>query len=84
MRTLSYLAGVLTVAATLTGSKAMANVCVADTLMCATTMPVDGYCECTAHKGVEGGTVVPRSPSGRRINATAGGCGAHPQAPGCH
>ena len=51
--------------------------------MCSTTMPIGGYCECTAHGATHGGTVV-NTPAKRPINSTAGGCGAHPEAPGCH
>lgn len=64
---------------------AQANVCQTDkNLICATTMPVGGFCECTAHGMTDDGTVLARAPSGARINATAGGCGTHPNAPGCH
>ena len=59
------------------------NICHAETLSCATTMPAGGYCECTAHGVTQGGTAAPRPAPGRKINATAGGCGAHPGAPGC-
>ncbi len=62
---------------------ASANTCQAGKLSCATTMPVDGYCECTSHGTTQDGTVV-STPTRRPANATAGGCGAHPQAPGCH
>ena len=46
-------------------------------------MPIGGYCECTAHGNTQSGTVVSHPAPGRRDNATAGGCGAHPNAPGC-
>ena len=59
------------------------NSCHAQTLSCPTTMPVGGYCECTAHGVTQSGTVTPRPTPGRKTNATAGGCGAHPGAPGC-
>jgi hypothetical protein len=52
-------------------------------LRCATTMPVDGYCECTAHGATEGGTVVGRREARQPPNSTAAGCGAQPNAPGC-
>lgn len=54
------------------------NVCHTDTLTCATTMPVGGYCECTAKGKTEGGDVVERAQKGRKVNSTAGGCGAQP------
>jgi hypothetical protein len=62
---------------------AMARVCVAGKLICATTMPVGGFCECSAHGESKDGTVFEKAPPGAKINATAGGCGAHPNAPGC-
>jgi hypothetical protein len=62
---------------------AFANTCQADRFMCATTMPVGGYCECTSHGTTQGGTVV-AAPMRGKVNSTAAGCGAHPDAPGCH
>jgi hypothetical protein len=86
MRHFGYLAIVLLAAATPVGGAAFANVCQADTLMCATTMPVGGYCECRVRGQTEGGTVLSNAEarqSRRPLNATAGGCGAEPNAPGC-
>jgi hypothetical protein len=83
MRFTGYLAFAF-LAAALTGGPAYANMCRTDNLTCATTMPVGGYCECTSHGNTEGGTVLNRSESRRGTNATAGGCGAHPNNPGCH
>jgi hypothetical protein len=60
-----------------------ANMCQAQTLTCATTMPIGGYCVCTARGAQQDGTVVARAAPGRRTNATAGGCGSQPNAPGC-
>jgi hypothetical protein len=60
-----------------------ANICQAGKLACATTMPVGGFCECTAHGTTEEGTVVKKLPPHAKVNATAGGCGSHPGAPGC-
>ena len=68
---------------TLASGKVLANVCETDHLLCATTMPVDGYCQCIAHGSAEDGTVVAKAPPRRQTNATAGGCGAQPGAPGC-
>jgi len=65
------------------GSAVAANICRAEKMTCATNMPVDGYCECTAHGVTQGGTVVSGSRRTRPLNATAGGCGDHPGAPGC-
>ncbi len=79
-----HLTFALLAAAALTGGPAFANVCQTGRLMCATTMPLDGYCECTAHGMTEGGTVLAKPEPRERLNATAGGCGAHPDAPGCH
>ncbi len=75
-------ASALAIAAPLTQAAA-ANMCKTETLSCATTMPIGGYCECTARGKTEDGTVADRPTQGRRTNATAGGCGAHPNAPGC-
>jgi len=80
--TYRFACAVLAVAA-LAAGPASANTCQTDKLTCATTMPVDGYCECTSHGMTQDGTVV-STPARRPANATAGGCGAHPQAPGCH
>ncbi len=66
------------------GAASAANICQAGKLTCATTMPVGGFCECTAHGTTEDGTVVAKKAPQRKVNATAGGCGAHPDAPGCH
>ncbi len=65
------------------GGPARAASCQAEHMMCATAMPVGGYCECTARGATESGTVVDRPMSRRSMNATAGGCGAHPNAAGC-
>ena len=84
MRTNVYLIGALLAAALLGGGPASAaNVCHAETLTCGTTMPVGGYCECTAHGATQGGTVASKAAPKHKVNSTAGGCGAHPQAPGC-
>jgi hypothetical protein len=71
------------------GQTLAANTCQADTLTCATRMPVGGYGECTSYGNTSGGTVVENTRAIRNAhlqqdNATAGGCGAHPNAPGCH
>ncbi len=81
-RSLNHLSAALFVAVALSGGQALANVCQTDNLMCPTSMPVDGYCQCTAHGVTEDGTVVPPSPR-VHFNATPGGCGADPRAPGC-
>ena len=65
------------------GGALAANICKAETLSCATTMPVGGYCECHAKGDTQSGTVVTKAPKHAKINAAAGGCGAHPGAPGC-
>jgi hypothetical protein len=83
MRSFAYVAAALAIAAALSGGRVLANTCVTEHLMCATTMPVDGYCECGAHGNTEGGTVVAKPRSHRQVNATSGGCGAEPSAPGC-
>jgi hypothetical protein len=83
MRYTGYLALALLGAATLAGGPAYANVCQAETMSCSTGMPVDGYCECTAHGRTEGGTVVSKAAPHHAMSSAAGGCGAHPNAPGC-
>ena len=84
MRTIGYFACALAANAVLAIGPALAATCQAGGLTCATTMPPGGYCECTAHGNTEGGTVVTvavRKNAG--ANATAGGCGAHPNDAGC-
>lgn len=62
---------------------ALATVCQTDHMVCASTMPVDGYCECSTHGTTEGGTIVLKAPAHHAINATSGGCGTQPHSPGC-
>lgn len=83
MRLTINLALALFTAAEFASGAAQANVCQAGKLTCATTMPVGGYCECTKHGDTQGGTVVAKPTRHRPVDATAGGCGAHPDAPGC-
>jgi hypothetical protein len=84
MRLTGYLSCALLAAAALGGGAASAaNICQAGRLTCATTMPIGGYCECTAHGNTQDGTVVSKAAPRERVNSTAGGCGAHPEAPGC-
>ncbi len=83
MRCIGYVAAALVAAAALSGGPARANVCVAGPLICATTMPVGGYCECHARGNTQDGTVASRPPPKQSLNSTAGGCGAQPNAPGC-
>ncbi len=82
-RALSLTAAVLAVALVHGGTARATNICHAETLSCATKMPVGGYCECTAHGTTKSGTVIDRPAAPPKTNATAGGCGAHPGAPGC-
>ena len=65
------------------GSAYAANMCQAGKMNCATTMPVGGYCECTSRGTTTDGTVVAKPAARRSTNATPGGCGANPSAPGC-
>jgi hypothetical protein len=83
MKCFGYLMAALTVAMALGGGQALANVCQAENLICPTTMPVDGYCECSAHGVTKDGTVVPKAPPQGHVNARSGGCGAQPNQPGC-
>lgn len=82
MRSIAYIAA-LTVAAALSGGKVLANTCVTDHMMCPTTMPADGYCECHARGNTEGGTVAARFQSHGQMKAATGGCGEEPGSPGC-
>ncbi len=70
----------LTVAFALAGGIAVgpahAAVCQTETMSCGTTMPIGGYCECTAKGKTEGGDVIAKALSKKPVNATAGGCGA--------
>jgi hypothetical protein len=83
MRYAGLLILALLAAGTVAGSPAVAAICQAEKLTCATTMPIGGYCECRSHGRTEDGTVVDRSPPHKPINSTAAGCGAEPNAPGC-
>ena len=80
MKHLRYL---MAAAVMLAGPPALANTCQTGKMTCPTTMPVDGYCECTAQGATESGKVVSQ-PASTPGKATAAGCGAHPDAPGCH
>jgi hypothetical protein len=80
--------GILTAALLATGVLATtpafaANVCKAERLSCATTMPVGGFCQCTSRGNTEDGTVVQSGAARGKVNATGAGCGADPKAPGC-
>ena len=73
-----------TLVAAALATPAQANVCKAENLTCATRMPVGGYCECTAKGQTTSGEVAAGPMSKKPMNAKAGGCGAQPNAPGCH
>ena len=80
--------GILTAALLATGMLASvpasaANVCRAEKLSCPTTMPVGGFCQCTARGATQDGTVMTAAEARRPLNASGGGCGADPKAPGC-
>jgi hypothetical protein len=83
MRLISYSGVALLAVVMLGGGASAANICHAGNLTCATTMPVDGYCECTAHGVTKDGTVIPKPAPHAPVNSTAAGCGAHPGTPGC-
>jgi hypothetical protein len=87
MKVLGCLAAAFIAATAIAGGQAAANTCRADPLICPTTMPVDGFCQCVAHGTTLNGTVAPSvTPAGvpyGHYNATAGGCGADPDDPGC-
>ncbi len=81
MRLAGYLGLALIVATAVGGQASAANICRAEKLTCATTMPIDGYCECTSHGVTQSGTVVAQAPR-HPVNSTAAGCGAHLNHPG--
>jgi hypothetical protein len=83
MRLTGYLSCALLAVAALGGPASAANICQAEKMTCATTMPVGGYCECTTHGSTQDGTVVSKAAPRHPVNSTAGGCGATPNAPGC-
>lgn len=83
VRRSNHLLAALTVFATLSGGTAFAKVCQTEHMLCPTTMPVDGYCECRVHGNTEDGTVMAKAPPRQHVNATAAGCGAAPGSPGC-
>lgn len=84
MRATRYFALALLAAAAIGGGPAFAATCKTDAMTCATGMPIDGYCECTAHGTTESGTVVANAPPRHMMKgAKAAGCGAHPNDPGC-
>ena len=76
-------AAALIAMATFATPASAANICRAAQLTCATTMPIGGYCECTARGNTESGTVEAKPMSRRPVNSSSGGCGATPNAPGC-
>ena len=82
MRSSGSLAAALITATVLLGGSALANTCRTEKLTCPTTMPPDGYCECTTQGATEPGTVTQSDPH-QRQSATPGGCGTDPHAPGC-
>ena len=83
MRFMKCLAFALLATFALSGGPAFARVCQTAKLACATTMPMGGFCQCTAHGMTEDGTVMSKAKPHQVLNATAGGCGTHPTAPGC-
>jgi hypothetical protein len=83
MRLTGFLTCALLATAAIGGPASAANICQAEKMTCATTMPAGGYCECTAHGATQGGTVVEKAAPHRSVNSTAGGCGANPKGPGC-
>ena len=83
MRLIPYLSLAVLATATIANAPVFAATCQTDHYTCATGMPIDGYCECSRHGNTEGGTVVARPAGHRMDNSTAGGCGDHPNSPGC-
>lgn len=70
-------------AGVLAGAPAFAaNMCKTENMSCATTMPVDGFCQCTSQGPTQDGKVVAdQAPA--KANATSVGCSANSKDPGC-
>jgi hypothetical protein len=83
MKPLRYLAAAFVTAATIASGHALASTCRADPLICPSTMPVGGFCECKASGTTIAGTVAATLAPDEHYNATAGGCGAQSDDPGC-
>lgn len=83
MKTLFGFTSALSLLLALGATPALANSCQTEHMMCPTSMPIDGYCECTAHGNTEGGTVIPARVPRQHTNAAPAGCGAHPNDAGC-
>ncbi len=66
----------------LASNAAWGNACQTPKLVCSTTMPVGGFCECSAHGTTEDGTVVTK-PAPRHKSAAPVGCGTQAHQPGC-
>lgn len=84
MRFARYLSCALLATSFGSGAAFAANICQAEKLACATTMPIGGYCQCVSHGVTQDGTVMAKPAPGQPVNSTAGGCGTQPNAPGCH
>ena len=65
------------------GAAEAANMCQAGKLSCPTKMPAGGYCECTSQGKAVGGKAISQADASKPRNASTGGCGAKPNAPGC-
>ncbi len=70
-------------AGALAAMPAGANSCQTEKLVCGSYMPVGGFCECTVNGLTQDGTVVSAPVPRGKTNASSGGCGAQPNAPGC-
>jgi hypothetical protein len=66
----------------LASNAAWANACQTPKLVCSTTMPVGGFCECSAHGITQDGTVVTK-PAPHHKSAAPVGCGTQANQPGC-
>jgi hypothetical protein len=82
MRLSFTLSFALIVALSLASQAASANSCQTPKMVCSTTMPLGGFCECRAHGTTQDGTVV-QKPAPRHKSAAPVGCGTQANQPGC-
>lgn len=66
----------------LASNAAWANACQTPKMVCLTTMPVGGFCECSLHGTTQDGTVVIKPAPHHKIGVPVG-CGTQANQPGC-
>ncbi len=65
------------------GENAWAAACQTPKMVCSTTMPVGGFCECSVHGTTQDGTVVVKPAQRHKQASTPVGCGTQANQPGC-